>query len=123
MKVIGIRNYQKAPAIKIEQVSHVEKQGYIPAKVQIENMLMAGRRLEESRAEMYDFPPGKEVDEEFIDPTRNPGFDISEAYVIKRDLEEKAKNAKKELDNKKKSSMVEEKKVEDKAEGKEVDDV
>ena len=57
-----------------EQVT--ETAGYIPADIQIEDMLAAGMRLGEYRREMYDFDANEEVPEDFMDPTRSPGVDV-----------------------------------------------
>lgn len=69
-----------------------EQAGYVPPQVQIENMIMAGQRLNASRAEMYDT---MEVYEEpDIDPTRSPGFDLADASAMKQGLINKVKNNK-----------------------------
>lgn len=63
--------------------SQTEKAGYIPAKIRIENMMLAGQRLVAHRAEMYDFGTGVEPDEDYpIDPTRSKNFDMSDAFVM-----------------------------------------
>jgi len=56
-----------------------ESAGYIPSKTQIENLINAGKRLVEWRKEMYDFPEDNDVDESYEDPTRGPGYDLSDA--------------------------------------------
>jgi hypothetical protein len=61
-----------------------ESAGYIPANIQIRQMIAAGERLGEMRKELYDFPDGK-VDEDFIDPTRGPNFDFADADALKRE--------------------------------------
>ena len=60
----------------------VETQGYIPADIQIEQMLSAGIRLDEYRKEKYDFGPDEEVPDDFIDPTRNKGFDLADGSLL-----------------------------------------
>lgn len=69
----------------------VETAGYIPAEVQIRNMMVAGQRLGEYRAEMYDY--GEEVsdDEAIGDPTRSPNFDLADAAQLARGLAEDAR--------------------------------
>ena len=57
-----------------EQIT--ETAGYIPADVQIQDMIAAGMRLGEYRREMYDFDANEEVPEDFMDPTRTPGVDV-----------------------------------------------
>lgn len=43
--------------------SIVETAGYIPGEVRIKNLLMAGQRLAEARAEQYDWPDGVLTDD------------------------------------------------------------
>lgn len=59
-----------------------EKVGYVPANVLIENMIYAGQRLDLARSDMYDFKDEDEVDDEYIDPTRSPGFDLADASTL-----------------------------------------
>lgn len=76
----------------------VERSGYIPARKRIENLMLAGQRLIESRHAMYDFNAGEPIDENFYDPTREKDFDLADATRIQNDLEAK-KNAANKLDN------------------------
>nr|WAE43635.1 MAG: hypothetical protein [Microviridae sp.] len=55
----------------------VERAGYVPAHVLIENMLLSGQRLGASRGQ-YEFPDGEEVPDDYGDPTRSPGFDLAD---------------------------------------------
>lgn len=55
-----------------------EQAGYIPPKVQIENMILAGQRLDAARGE-YDFGEDDEIDEDFIDRTRSSNYDLADA--------------------------------------------
>ena len=64
----------------------VEKAGYIPAQARIENMILAGQRLIEHRKEMYDFSDGKDIDENFTDPTRSKNFDMSDAFIMSESI-------------------------------------
>lgn len=58
----------------------VERAGYIPPKKQIEQFMLAGKRLEASRRELFDFPDGKDTGE--FDPTRVPNFDMADASQL-----------------------------------------
>lgn len=71
----------------------VETAGYLSAEQRITNLMLAGQRLVESRAQMYDFDG--EVDEDFYDPTREKNFDMAEASMMKNDLEARYKMASK----------------------------
>lgn len=78
--------------------STVEPGGSLPVRIQIEQMLTAGRRLKEQRASMFDFNEGEEVDENApVDPTRNPNFDLADATQAARvaigNIQATAKNA------------------------------
>lgn len=69
----------------------VESAGYVPAKTLIESFLLAGYRLDQSRAEAYDFAPGADIDEDFEDVTRRPDFDLADAARLARDLNKRLK--------------------------------
>jgi len=56
----------------------VETAGYIPADRKIESMIDAGRRLMDFRAG-YEFQDGEDVPDDYMDPTRDPGFDYADA--------------------------------------------
>ena len=71
-------NEFKKEFIELEKGSVTEKAGFVPAKVRIENLINAGQRLMESRMNAYDFYDD-EIDEEFDDPTRRPGYDLADA--------------------------------------------
>lgn len=57
----------------------VEKAGYISARERIENMILAGQRLVDSRRARHDFAEGEPLDESFTDPTRARNFDLADA--------------------------------------------
>lgn len=59
--------------------SIVETVGYIPADVQIEQLIQAGIRLDKHRKEAFDFAPEEAIDPTFEDPTRSPNFDMADA--------------------------------------------
>jgi hypothetical protein len=63
-----------------------ETKSFIPAKQQIENMILAGQRLSAFRTGMYDFGPNDKIDYDYIDPTRNPNFDLADASRIKAEI-------------------------------------
>ena len=55
-----------------------EQQGYISSQDQIEALIMAGQRLDESRAG-YEFTDGEDVPEDYFDPTTQKNLDMVEA--------------------------------------------
>lgn len=67
----------------------VEKVGYVPANILIENMIYAGQRLDLARSEYYDFPDAESVEEDFGDPTRAPGFDMADTTPLMRSVSER----------------------------------
>ncbi|MEM4391963.1 MAG: hypothetical protein QXG67_04170 [Candidatus Nitrosotenuis sp.] len=74
----------------------VEKGGYIPMKRQIEQFMSSGERLASARKVMslgYDFAPGENVDENYYDPTREPGFDLADASAIAKALQDKERSS------------------------------
>lgn len=79
----------------------VEASGYIPTKIQVENMLIAGQRLNEYRREQYDFSEGDSVPDDVVpDPTRDPQFDLADATRLGRDAKARLDEAKKEAEAK-----------------------
>lgn len=80
----------------------IEKAGYISAKERIENIIAAGARLLQTRAEMYDFKEGEEIDEDFFDPTRSKGYDMADAFQDGLQVSERLKKAEREAVEKKK---------------------
>lgn len=77
-------------------ISEVETSGYIPAKQRIENLLIAGKRLNEYREDAYDIKHGEKIDLDIqVDPTRN-GIDIAEASELLREAENRILMAKTE---------------------------
>lgn len=71
--------------------SHVETAGYVPAKVKIEQMILAGQRLVDWRKEQFDFSPEVDDDDNFVDPTRTPGYDMADAHQDMMETEERLK--------------------------------
>ena len=59
--------------------SMTEQSGYIDPKRQIEDMIMAGHRLDEARPGQFDFDSEDEIDEDAYDPTRSGNYDLSDA--------------------------------------------
>lgn len=66
--------------------------GYIPPKLQIEKMLLAGRSLREFRKYQFDFPEGTEIDETYTDITRRRNLDMAEITQHKLELESKIRD-------------------------------
>lgn len=65
-------------------ICDVETAGYIPANVQIEQMIAAGERLGTYRKELYDVDVP--VDDLDLDPTRTPNFDMADASKIQQSI-------------------------------------
>ena len=74
--------------------SLVETAGYIPAQVRIENLINAGQRLQESRANEYDLQDGIESDDFVPDPTRQRNYDLADATQDLADANERIKSRK-----------------------------
>lgn len=78
------RRPEKQPEVLGGEVL-VEREGYVPAKEQIEGMFMAGRRLVAGRG-YFEFPPEGEIPEDYQDPTRDPNFDMADASQMTQNL-------------------------------------
>lgn len=62
--------------------------GYVPAEVQINRLIDAGIRLDAYRKGEYEFTADEEVPHDYIDMTREPGFDPADAHQIQMSLTE-----------------------------------
>lgn len=113
-KVFGWENPPETKGEEMNPISIVETAGYLPADVQIEQLIDAGKRLGEYRKDMYDMEAGEDIDDVAIDPTRSGAFDLADGTMLgrialsrleaqKRDAEIKAK---KEAEN---AAMAQEK--------------
>ena len=69
--------------------TQTEQSGYVDPKRQIEDMILAGRRLDEARKNQYDFPSGEDIDEDIYDPTRSGNFDLSDASQMQFEANER----------------------------------
>lgn len=73
-----------------------ETAGFLPMKNRIENLMLAGQRLVESRVEQFDFPDGVDDGQE-VDPSRVPTTDLAEISIalqkVTRNLETVQKEA------------------------------
>lgn len=76
---------------KLSQEKLVETAGYITAKQRIESMFMAGQRLQEARKGQYDSDHLRDDEniEDFYDPTRDPGYDLSDAAVQAMEVQQR----------------------------------
>lgn len=80
-----VYNHYKRPEKKYEEVDTTritEQAGYIPAQVQIQQFINAGKRLNEARGNEYDWDDPKDVDMSLEDPTRTLGFDLADASEL-----------------------------------------
>jgi hypothetical protein len=84
--------FERKHLIVTGSTSNVERSGYLPAKNQIENLILAGRNLKEWRNSQYHYPNG-EIDENDVpDPTLSSDYDMADAFQDVLVLEEKLKN-------------------------------
>lgn len=88
---VKVYTHYDRPPKEFEEVSDellVERAGYVPAKVQIENMIYAGIRLRDFREDEFDGETDEEAEANY-DPSRDPNFDWTDAGNILRDIEGK----------------------------------
>ena len=86
--------------------SETEQAGYIPPQIQIENMILAGERLNQTRKEMYDFSSADEIDEDAFDPTRRGNFDLADASQMAMETELSLREQALEADKARKASQT-----------------
>ena len=87
------------PKKQFEKVDNttITEQAYMPAQVQIERMILAGQNLINYKREMFDFGEDEPIDENYEDPSREPGFDITDAQEILEKTEQKILSKKEEI--------------------------
>ena len=90
----------------LDSKSETEQAGYIPPQIQIENMILAGERLNQTRKEMYDFPSADEIDEDAYDPTRRANFDLADASQMAMQTEMSLRDQALEADKARKASQT-----------------
>lgn len=93
--------YEKGGGPKITETA-----GYVPPRIQIEQMILAGQRLALSREEMFDqiWDPAMNDDQEpEADPTRRPNYDMVDASAAALAL--KSKMIKAEREARRKAAM------------------
>lgn len=91
---------------EIDPTTLTEQAGYIPPQVQIENMILAGQRLDASRRALYDFDSEDDIDEDASDPTRSGNFDLADATQLEFATRASLSKAKAEADAKKKAEQI-----------------
>lgn len=90
----------------VDSHSETEQAGYIPPQVQIENMIMAGQRLDASRKALYDFESEADIDESAIDPTRSGNFDLADATQMSFAVDDSMRDSAKRADEARKASQT-----------------
>ena len=86
--------------------SETEQAGYIPPQIQIENMILAGERLNQTRKDMYDFSSPDEIDEDAYDPTRRANFDLADASQMAMETEMSLRDQALEAEKSRKASQT-----------------
>lgn len=79
MKFITPYTYKSSPGETNSGEILVEKAGYVSAEQRIIAIMLAGRRLIESRGVQYDYAPDDDLDDDRYDITREPGYDVADA--------------------------------------------
>jgi len=77
----------QSPAEKPGKERIVETTGYRSTKQQVAEYMAAGLQLQNYRNDMYDFESEKDVDENYEDRTRTPGYDPADATQDLRNAE------------------------------------
>jgi len=94
----------------------VETAGYIPAQKRIEQIMQAGQRLMDYRKEQFDF--WEQIDESFHDPTRDPNFDMADAFRLAEEANARIRAHKIELEQ---ASKIDSKATQDPVQGSETE--
>ncbi len=105
-------NYVAVEGDIMDEDNITEQAGYIPAKIQVERLIIAGKRLDEYKKEMYDFSPEDKVGDPEVIKVRDPNYDLADGFKDNEDvqgrLREQEKN-KVDFDKEKEKKASEEK--------------
>lgn len=71
---------------KIDETVLVERLGVRSTKARVEDMMLAGKKLQIARAIQFDFSDGQELIEDYYDVTRNKDFDFADADAYLKEL-------------------------------------
>jgi len=66
-----------------------ETAGYIPAELQIRRLLEAGQRLDEWKADLFDFAFNEDVPDNYLPANRSLGFDPADATQHLRSFDQR----------------------------------
>lgn len=83
----SITNHKSSPPQRFSQISKTQKKGYITAQQRIEQIMLAGKNLQEYRENQYDFKTESDIDFSLNDPTRSKNFDLADASMLKHQTE------------------------------------
>lgn len=86
-KLFSHSNRPKRKPEKNSGIKMVETSGYIPMNRRIDEMIIAGQRLNLSRADQYD--QEDEYGDIPLDPTRKAGLDITDVTRIRDEVKER----------------------------------
>lgn len=93
--------------------SVVEPGESLPRRVMIDNMMAAGVNLQAIRSTRgFEFHPDAEIPENWIDPTRHPNFDITDAVPLQSEVKERLVEQQALFQESKKKQDAEDKKIE-----------
>ena len=86
-----MRSIKSSPSLPQTLSLRLNRRGISP-KVQIENMILAGQRLDKARSQ-YDFESEEDIDEDLYDPTRSGNYDLADATQSALDVEARLREA------------------------------
>lgn len=73
--------------------STMTEQNYIDRDRQIQSFIRSGERLQVARSAEFEFPDGKVPSDVKVDPTSVLGFDLSDAFLLSQDLQQRIAEA------------------------------
>ena len=94
-RLVKVYTWYNAPPEEHEQNDgkSITEQSFVPAHIQIAQMMRSGELLDQYRKGLYDFTEEEDDDMEWSDPTRSPNFDLADASAILTSLSERQKEA------------------------------
>lgn len=69
--------------------SSMTEQNYVDRDRQIKSFIRSGERLQVARSEEFEYPDGNVPSDAKVDPTSVLGFDLSDAFLLSQDLQDR----------------------------------
>lgn len=86
--------FDYVPEFIERDTSSMTEQNYVDRDRQIQSFIRSGERLQVARSAEFEYPDGEVPSDVKVDPTSVVGFDLSDAFLLSQDLQQRIAAAK-----------------------------